>query len=117
MKPQKLNKKILSIDYDDDQNDYAKFSEFLEEVEYRDKKQKANEIINLGSVLLDEIEHKKKIKNEEKKPLIKYILSKTNKYSEKYLFELDYNDVNDIYLEIKKENRPIIIKIIDFIFN
>jgi len=105
----------LSIDHDDDEFNYNEFSQFLEEHTKRQKKRMASEIINMGEDFLSEIDYKKQIKQQEKKPHINYIIKKTNKYSEKYLLELDYNDVFKIYKEIKYQNRSIFRKFIEFL--
>jgi hypothetical protein len=111
---EKLKYEELSIDHDDDEYNYNEFSQFLEEHTKRQKNKTASEIINMGEDFLSEIDHKKQIKQQEKKPYINYIIKKTNKYSEKYLLELDYNDVLDIYEEIKYQNRSIFRKFIEF---
>ena len=76
MSKRKISNKELSIDHDDDRNDYNEFSKFLEEHTERQKRKTASEIIEMGDDYLAEIEHKKKVKQEEKKPYIKFILKK-----------------------------------------
>jgi hypothetical protein len=70
----------------------------------------------MGETLLSQIDHKKTIKDKEKMKLIKYIIKKSDKYNEQYLSDLDYNDVKDIFDEIKYENRSFFKKILE-IFN
>lgn len=115
MSKKKLTKDILSIDHDDDCKNYDEFTQFLEDHTERQKNVAASEILEMGEDFLNEIEHKKNVKEEEKKPLIKYILKKSNKFSEKYLLDLDYNDVHDIYKEMKYQNRSIFKKFIEFL--
>lgn len=115
MSKRKISNKELSIDHDDDYYNYDEFSQFLEDHTKRQKNKSASHIIEKGEDFLAEIDHKKKIKQQEKKPLIKYILKKSNKYSEKYLLDLDYNDVKDIYNEIKYKNRSFFKKLFEFL--
>ena len=110
------NKSILSIDYDDDQKGYDDFNQFLNKHTERQKRKTASEIIEMGEQFLSEIDHKKKIKEEEKRPLVKYIIKKSNKYSERYLLDLDFNDVKDIYDELKYENRSLLKRVMEFLF-
>lgn len=113
-----FNKKILSVDSDDDGNNYEAFSEYLDHNTQRKKSKTAKEIQELGDELIDEIERKKRNKEQKSRNLIPYILKKCDgKYSEKELISYSYNDVKDIYDEIKFENRPIIVKFFHFIFN
>lgn len=111
------NKNILSIDCEDTQGDYNDFYNYLKNDTNRKKNKQAQDIIEMGNYLISEIEHKKNMKNIEKEPLIKYITSKTNKYSWEYLKELDFNNVNDIYHEIKYQNKSFMRKLIDFLFS
>jgi hypothetical protein len=69
-----LNKKILSIDYDDDDKNYQAFNEFLDENTQRTKSKIANEFDKIGQDLLAEIEIKKLKKEIQKQKLIIYIL-------------------------------------------
>lgn len=115
-KRKKLNKDVLSIGYDDDQESYDEFDKFLIEHTERQKNKAASEIFEMGEQFLSEIDHKKKIKEEEKRPLVKYIIKKSNKYSERYLLDLDFNDVKDIYDELKYENRSLLKRVMEFLF-
>ena len=111
-----MNKEILSIDHNDNnKEDFSEFTQFLEEHTERQKRKTASDIIEMGEDYLAEIDHKNEVKQEEKKPLIKYIRKKSNKYSEKYLLDLDYKDVVDIHQEVKYENRSIIKKFFEFL--
>lgn len=113
-----LDKKILSIDFDDDNNDYKAFSEFLEDDIQRKKKQAISEIENLGELYLKEIDRKSKKNALKAKKLIHYILRHgDDKYSEEELLTFSLKDVTDIYNQIKLEKRPFIVKILNFLFN
>ena len=114
MKKKKLNKEILSIDHEDDADDYPEFNEFLNETTERTKKRDASEIFDMGDSFLSEIDHKKKQKHLESEPLIDYILSNTNKYSREYLNDLDHRDIQDIHSEVEYENRSFWVKLFEF---
>jgi len=113
---QERQNKELSINYEDDQKDYEGFDEFLKENTERQKEKTAQEFADMGDYLLKEIDHKKSIKNVAKRKLIKYIMRKTNKYMEEYLWDLEYNDVNDIFDEVKLENKSFLKKVMEFFF-
>lgn len=110
------NKSILSIDYDDDQKGYDDFNQFLNKHTERQKRKTASEIIEMGEQFLSEIDHKRKVKEEEKKPLVNYIVKKSNKYSERYLLDLDFRDVKNIYDELKYKNRSFFRKFLESLF-
>ena len=114
MSNKKLNKEIISIDHDDDQENYEAFSQFLDDHTKRVKKREADVITTMGESLLNEIDHKNSIKDVTKKEQIDYIIKKSSKYSEEYLLELDYRDVTDIFNEIKYENRSFWTKFLEF---
>jgi len=113
-----IDEKILSIDSDDDNENYQMFSEYLEEDTKRKKKKTAIEIEVMGNQFLKEIEKKKKNKVFKSNKLISYILKYCDeKYCEEELKSYNFEDVQSIYNEIKIERRPILIKIFYFIFN
>lgn len=113
-----LDKKILSIDSDDDNDEYKAFSEYLEEDTKRKKNQTANEIEELGKRCLSEIERKNENQKLKANKLIRYILKHCNgKYDKDELNGYSFKDVQNIYDEIKIENRPVIVKIFHFLFN
>lgn len=114
MSQDRLNKKILSIDYDDDEKGYVPFSEYLENHTERIRKREADAIDAFGESLLSEIDHKNAIKDATKREQIDYIIKKTSKYSKEYLLELDYRDVLDIFNEVKYENRSFGVKLLEF---
>lgn len=109
------SKNMLSIEHDDDDENLEGFEKFLDENTYRKKHKQAEIISELGDDLISEIEEKKRRKLKELEPQIKYILKKSNKYTRKYLEELDYRDIPEIYNEIKEENKSFLKKFIDFL--
>lgn len=110
----KYSNKTLSIDFEDDNRDYEGFNHFLEDNTKRKRNVDANEITEFGNLYLAEIEHKNAINNKKKEKLIKYIVSKSDQHSLIFLNDLDYNDVLDIYNEVKGEKKSVFLKIIDF---
>lgn len=112
------DKNILSIDSDDDNENYEAFSEYLIEDTKRKKTRDANEIEKIGESLLKEIERKNKHKRIKANKLIPYILKNCDgKYGEEELNSYSFEDVQEIYNEIKIRKRPFIIKFFHFIFN
>ena len=113
-----IDKNILSIDSDDDNNDYKAFSEYLEDDTRRRKNLTASEINQVADSLLKEIDKKNKNKTIKSNKLIPYILKRCDgKYGEEELKGYSFEDVQDIYNEIKIEKKPAIIKFFRFIFN
>lgn len=113
-----LDKNILSIDSDDDNENYGAFSEYLENDTERKKNRAASEFEEIGEELLTEIEAKKTKQEIKKWEYILYILKHDDKtYSEKVLKSYSYGDVRMIYAELKKKNRPAIVKFFHFLFN
>ena len=108
----------LSIGYDDDNENYGAFKEFLEEHTERTKMKTAFQIDEMGDDLVKEIENKKKREKEKISKLIPYIIKHCDgKYDENTLIRYSLNDVKEIYDEYKKKNRHPIIKLIHFLFN
>ena len=113
-----IDKNILSIDFDDDNENYVAFSEYLEDDTKRKKKKTAHEIEEMGNQFLKEIDKKNKNKSLKSNKLIPYILKHCDeKYSKDELKSYSFEDVQNIYKEIKIEKRPVIIKIFHFLFN
>jgi hypothetical protein len=113
-----FDKNILSIDSDDDNENYEAFSEYLENDTERKKNLIASEFEEIGEELLTEIEIKKTKQEIKKDEYISYILKHDdNTYSEKLLKSYSYEDVRMIYDEIKNKNRPAIVKFFHFLFN
>lgn len=112
------DKRILSIDSDDDNEDYQAFDEFLSEDTQRRKKIISSEIEQMGSQYLEEIDRKKRNKELKKNKLIPYILQHATKpYDIEELNSYSFEDVQIIYNQVRKENRSIISKIFHFLFN
>ena len=113
-----MNNDWLSIDSDDDNEDYEAFNEFLTKNTETNKKIAYSDIEMFGDTYLKEIEWKKKQHNEKKDMLIPYIIKHCqDKYDTETLMEYAYEDVLDIYNEYKKKNRTFLSKFFDFIFN
>jgi hypothetical protein len=112
-----FDKNILSIDSDDDNENYEAFSEYLEEDTKRKKNRTASEIEQSGDLFLMEIERKNKNRKLRLVKPIQYILKNCDgKYSEYELNTYSFEDVMDIYNEIKAKKRPFIIKFFRFLF-
>jgi hypothetical protein len=114
-----FDKKILSIDSEDDNKDYEAFSEYLKEDTTRKKNLTSKEINNIAEILLQEIERKKRNQALKSQKLIPYILRHCDeKYTKEELMGYSYNDVQDIYNEIRSEKQSSPIrKFFHFIFN
>jgi hypothetical protein len=111
-------KNILSIDSDDDNDNYEAFSQYLNEDTKRKQARIAKEFDQLGNQLLKEIEKKNKHKKVLASKLIPYILKNCKgKYDSEELNSYSFEDVQNIYNEIKIQKRPAIIKFFHFIFN
>jgi len=113
-----VDKNILSIDSDDDNDNYQAFSEYLEDHAKRQKNKTAHEIEQMGNLFLSEIERKNKIKKLKSEKLIPYILKHCDdRYGEEQLKSYSFEDIQQIYDEIKAERKPMIVKFFHFIFN
>jgi len=116
------DKKILSIDADDDDLDVKSFYKFTEEHNERSKNKMANELLEIGDRLLAEIEEKNKRMKKQKIVFINYILRHSDRYavddsySMNELLSYSYEDIRDIYNEVKDE-RNVFKKLFRFIFN
>ena len=113
-----VDKNILSIDSEDDNKDYEAFSEYLKEDTTRKKNLTSKEINEVAENLLQEIERKKRNQTLKSQKLIPYILKHCDKkYTKEELTGYSYNDVQDIYNEIKSMKQSSIKKFLSFIFN
>ncbi len=114
-----LDKKILSIDSEDDNKDYGVFNEYLEEDTRRKKNKTASFIEEVGEQCLTEIGSKKKRKLQIAYiDYIPYILEYCDgKYTEDELKSYSFEDIQNIYKEIKAERRPAIVKFFHFLFD
>ena len=110
-------KNILSIDYDDDNENYGSFLEHLDEDMKRNKNKALSDIEQMGETYLLEIEEKKKRNEPIKDKYIKYILKKTkNRYTEKLLKSYSLDDVRNIYNELKSKNKFTLSNIFKFLY-
>jgi len=112
-----LDKKILSVDADDDDGvDIRSFTKFVLENTDRTKNSVAKQFDEIGQDLLDEIEEKKLRKEIEKQKLIPYILKHDKTvYSERLLRTYSYEDIKEIYDQLKNKN--VFRRMFHFIFN
>lgn len=103
---------------DDDLIDYISLNKHLKEDADRKKQQLSLEFEERGDKYLQEIERKQKNKELKQLTLIPYILKhRSDIYNEEELISYSFEDVQDIYDEVRKENKPFIIKIFHFLFN
>ena len=108
----------MTFDSEDDDKDYKAFSEYLEEDTNRKKNLNAREIQKIADNLVEEIERKKRNQAIKSQKLIPYILRHCNeKYTKEELLDYSYNDVQDIYNEIKFKKQSPIKNFFRFIFN
>jgi hypothetical protein len=106
------DKNILSIDADDDGMSYLSLTQHLEEDTERKKNRFAKEFQEFGDNYLKEIERKKREKKRKQSKLIPYIIKhRKDIYDEEELFSYSYEDVLEIYNEIKTEKRSWVIKL------
>lgn len=118
-KTNRINKKVLSIDHDDDNENYDEFVEYIEEHTNRTKNFFHKQLLSAGDTLLAEKE-KKSLRNEErKKKLIPKILKKDKDdiYTYEELMSYSYEDNLNILKEIKEKNKGFFVKIFKFLFN
>lgn len=114
-----IDEKILSIDADDEEEvDIKSFTIFVEENTKRNKNVIANQFIEIGEDLLIEVEEKKARKEILKDKHIKYIMKHHDGsvYSEKQLKSYSYEDVLNIYNELKTRG-TFLQRLFRFIFN
>ena len=112
-----IDNNLLSIDSDDDNEDYKAFDEYLTDDTNRKKKKALSEIEEMGNQYLKEIDRKKKDRELKQIKLIPYILRYCKTYSKEELLSYSFEDVKQIYNEIKVKNRPAIVKFFYFLFN
>jgi len=113
-----INREEFKIEPEEDDGVSAiSLAKHLEEDAERKKKAVANEFELLGDEFLKEIDKKKKRKGSKKAQLIPYILKhRSDDYDEEELMSYSYEDVLEIYNEVK-EKKSFFIKIIHFLFN
>jgi len=113
---------LIEPDYDDGLN-FKSLSTHIKDDLFRNKNKIANNIVEIGENLLIEIDEKKNKNEIIKKKYINFILKQgknSKKYGNDYSFNLlnsySFEDVRDIYFNIKNRKK-FFIKIIHFIFN
>lgn len=118
-KTNKVNKKVLSIDHDDDNENYDEFVEYIEEHTNRTKNFFHKQLLSAGDTLLIEKERKNSRNEEKKKKLIPKILKKDKDdiYTHEELMSYSYEDNLNILKEIKEKNKGFFVKIFKFLFN
>jgi len=103
---------------DDELVDYVSLTKHLKEDTDRKKQQLSSEFEEMGDKYLQEIERKKRNKELTLVKLIPYILKHRGDIHDKEeLMSYSFDDVKDIYDEVKKEKKPAIIKFFHFVFN
>ena len=114
-----LDREKFKIEPDeDDGQSISALSKHLDEDTIRKKNVAQREIEEMGEKFLKEIDRKKSVKNDKRTKLIPYILKHSDgKYDEEELLSYSYEDVQDIYKEIKVLKRPVIVKLFHFLFN
>lgn len=96
---------------------YISLSKNLHDDNERKKKQLSDEFNQIGEKYLNEIERKQKNKEQKKSKLISYIIKRNqNKYTIDELTSYSFEDIENIYNEIKKEKNKFM-KFIQFILN
>lgn len=106
------------LPFDDELIDYLSLNKHLKEDTERKKKQTYLEFDEMGGRYIKEIEKKKIDKELKQVKLITYILKyHADKFDEEELMSYSFEDVNDIYNEIKKQNKSAIVKFFHFLFN
>jgi hypothetical protein len=114
-----LDEKIISVDHDDDDGvDIRSFTKFVEEDTKRNKNKFAKDFMEIGEDLLAEVEIKKARKEIQKHKYIIYILKHDDNttYSEKTLKSYSFEDVLNIYNELKTRG-TFLQRVFRFIFN
>jgi len=109
----KKDKNILSVDSDDDKDmSYLSLAQHLEEDTERKKNQFAREFQEMGDDYVKEIDRKKRRKKVRQSKLIPYILKhRKDLYTEKELLSYSYEDIQEIYDEIKADKRSWLVKL------
>ncbi len=103
---------------EDDGMSVISLAKHLEEDSKRKKNQTVSEFEEMGSKYLKEINVKKSKKNLKQRKLIPYILKhRGDIYDEEELMSYNFEDIQDMYDELKIEKKPVIVKMFHFLFN
>ena len=110
-------KNILSIDSDDDNNNYDEFLKHLNDDVERRKNKTHLDIEEMGETYLLEIDEKKRLKEPIKNEYIEYILKNSSRqYTENKLKSYSFEDVKNIYEELKAEKLSLIGRFFNFLY-
>lgn len=102
---------------EDDGMSVLSLAKHLEEDTERKKNKTISEFEEMGDRYLKEIKRKKKNREIKQRKLISYILKHTSdKYDKDELMSYNYEDVLDIYNDVKLK-KPFIVKFFYFLFN
>ena len=114
-----IDREEFKIEPDEDDGMSAMaLSTHLEEDTQRKQNIMKSEIEEMGERYLKEIDRKKGHKTQESTKLIPYILKHSNgRFDDEELLSYTYEDVLNIYKEIKVQRRPAFVKLIHFVFN
>lgn len=113
-----FDEKILSIESDDDNENYHQFDEFLTNDTNRKKNSFAKDIDLMGNQFLKEIDRNNNRRNIKKLKLIPYILKYSgSNYTEDELLSYSLDDIRIMYNDLKKENASTFTKFFKFLFN
>ena len=103
----------IEPDKDDDMS-VLSLSQHIEEDIERKKNKLANEFQELGDNYLTEIDRKKRRKKVKQSKLIPYILKhRKDMHTEEELLSYSYEDIQEIYDEIKAEKRSWLVKLFE----
>jgi len=113
-----MSEEIDKLPLDDDLVDYVSLTKHLKEDTDRKKQLLSSEFEEMGDKYLQEIERKKRDKELKQVKLIPYILKHRGGIHDKEeLLSYSFEDVMDIYNEVKAEKKPAILKFFHFVFN
>lgn len=107
-------KNPLSIDFDDDNEDYNKLKDFIINHTENQKSYLISELLSKYDDLTAEVEERKKISDRKKKPYVRYILRHSKEYKKNQLMCFELSDVINIYNELKLNKTNKIKEIIKF---
>jgi hypothetical protein len=104
--------------YDEDEHiTYSQLNDKLKSISKTEKNRFHKILIDEGESLLDDIDKRKEESELKKIPYINYIISKTNEmYDENELYTYELYEIIKIYHNVKKNNKSVFAKIIEFIF-
>jgi hypothetical protein len=114
-----INREEFKIEPEEDDGiSIISLAKHLEEDSERKKNKTVSEFEEMGSKYLKEINVKKSKKNLKQRKLIPYILKhRGDIYDEKDLMSYSFEDIQDIYNELKIEKKPFLVKMFHFLFN